>query len=192
MAGYAAARDPAQLDPRAPARARLPAVLGLALDGQPRLPDPERDHGLAGLRPLAAHTSMSVISAFNVSLIGLVTFAPLFFLALPAAKPPTGTTGAGAAASAMPARSPPWPCWFGRPSTAGPRCRSCSGVAVLFGASRAFFSPAMTAPWRPCWCRERCCRAPSPGTPWPGSRPPSPARRWAACSSRFRPASPTA
>jgi MFS family permease len=84
-------------------------------------------------------------SAFNVSLIGLVTFAPLFLLALPAGETAdrhdrrrvmilclAGETIAAAAlvaANLMHFASVP--------------LLLC--VAVLFGASRAFFSPAGTA-----------------------------------------------
>jgi MFS family permease len=85
------------------------------------------------------------MSAFNVSLIGLLTFAPLFFLALPA----------GETADRHDRRSVLIWCYAGEALAvailaAASFLRFASvplllGVAVLFGASRAFFSPAMTA-----------------------------------------------
>ncbi len=84
-------------------------------------------------------------SAFNVSLIGLVTFAPLFFLALPAGETADRHdrrkvllfcyAGEIAAVAIL-----VWASFYGRASVP-----LLLGVAVLFGASRAFFSPAMTA-----------------------------------------------
>jgi len=84
-------------------------------------------------------------SVLNVSLIGLVTFAPLFLLALPAGETAdrhdrrrvlmicyAGEIGAAAilvAASIMNAASVPL----------------LLGVAVLFGAARSFHGPAVTA-----------------------------------------------
>ena len=84
-------------------------------------------------------------SAFNVSLIGLVTFAPLFFLALPA----------GEVADRHDRRGVVLACYAGE-SLAVAILATASlmhfatvplllSVAVLFGASRAFFSPAMSA-----------------------------------------------
>jgi MFS family permease len=84
-------------------------------------------------------------SAFNVSLIGLVTFAPLLLLALPAGETVDrhdrrSVLGvcyaieiAGVAILAVASLS-------GRASVP-----LLLGVAVLFGAARAYFSPAMTA-----------------------------------------------
>jgi MFS family permease len=84
-------------------------------------------------------------SAFNVSLIGLVTFAPLLLLALPAGETVDrhdrrSVLGvcyaieiAGVAILAAASLS-------GRASVP-----LLLGVAVLFGAARAYFSPAMTA-----------------------------------------------
>jgi MFS family permease len=85
------------------------------------------------------------MSAFNVSLIGLVTFAPLFILALPA----------GETADRHDRRKVLIFCYAGE-TIAVTILAAASflhfatvplllGVAVLFGASRAFFSPAMTA-----------------------------------------------
>jgi MFS family permease len=84
-------------------------------------------------------------SAFNVSLIGLVTFAPLFLLALPA----------GETADRHDRRRVMVMCLAGEVVASGALVtanltRHASvplllGVAVLFGASRAFFSPAGTA-----------------------------------------------
>lgn len=91
-----------------------------------------------------AHLSVNYAS-FNVSLIGLITFAPLFFLALPA----------GMAADRYDRRRIMTICYFGEmiPSailSAAELFHFASvplllGVAVIFGASRAFFSPALTA-----------------------------------------------
>ena len=139
---------------------------------------------------LAPHHCRSAASALNVSLIGLVTFAA----AVPARparrrdrRPPRPQ--AARCCSATPAR-----CW---PSAllagaAFARCASVPlllGVALLFGASRAFFSPAIDRARARCWCRAPCCRAPSPGIRWPGSPPRSigPGAR-PACWSRCRPA----
>ena len=84
-------------------------------------------------------------SALNVSMIGLITFAPLFFLALPA----------GEAADRHDRRKVLLFCYAGE-ITAVAILAAASflgfasvplllGVAFLFGASRAFFSPAITA-----------------------------------------------
>ncbi|HXV00749.1 MAG TPA: MFS transporter [Caulobacteraceae bacterium] len=84
-------------------------------------------------------------SAFNVSLIGLATFAPLLLLALPAGETVDrhdrrrvlalcyGAEIVGVAILA-------WASLTGVASVA-----LLLAVAVLFGAARAFFSPAMTA-----------------------------------------------
>jgi len=84
-------------------------------------------------------------SAFNVSLIGLITFAPLFFLALPA----------GETADRHDRRTVLLVCYAGETCAvtilvAASLMRFASvplllSVAVLFGASRSFFSPAMSA-----------------------------------------------
>ena len=84
-------------------------------------------------------------SAFNVSLIGLVTFAPLFFLALPA----------GETADRYDRRKVLMVCYVGEMLAvavlvAATLMQAASvplllGVAVVFGASRSFFSPATTA-----------------------------------------------
>ena len=84
-------------------------------------------------------------SSFNVSLIGLITFAPLFFLALPA----------GDTADRYDRRRIMLLCYFGEivPAAilaAAARFHFASvglllSVAVIFGASRAFSSPATTA-----------------------------------------------
>jgi MFS family permease len=84
-------------------------------------------------------------SAFNVSLIGLITFAPLFFLALPA----------GEIADRRDRRGVLMICYAGETCAVAILVAAsllhvatvplllC--VAVLFGASRSFFSPATTA-----------------------------------------------
>jgi MFS family permease len=84
-------------------------------------------------------------SAFNVSLIGLVTFAPLFVLALPA----------GETADRHDRRKVLQFCYAGEILVAGLLAWATMsdratvpillGLAVLFGASRAFFAPANTA-----------------------------------------------
>jgi len=84
-------------------------------------------------------------SAFNVSLIGLITFVPLFLLALPAGETADRHdrrkvlqfcyAGEIAAVAILVAAS-----LVGRASVP-----LLLGVAVLFGAARAYFSPAITA-----------------------------------------------
>jgi len=84
-------------------------------------------------------------SAFNVSLIGLITFAPLFFLALPA----------GETADRHDRRAVLLVCYAGETVAVSILAAASLmhfatvplllGVAVLFGASRSFFSPAMSA-----------------------------------------------
>ncbi len=84
-------------------------------------------------------------SAFNVSLIGLITFAPLFFLALPA----------GETADRHDRRGVLLFCYAGEIATVAVLSFAAFthsatvplllGSALAFGASRAFFSPAMTA-----------------------------------------------
>jgi MFS family permease len=84
-------------------------------------------------------------SAFNVSLIGLITFAPLFFLALPA----------GETTDRYDRRRVLGLCYAGEVVAVGILIAAMLtgrasvglflGVAVLFGAARAFFQPAGTA-----------------------------------------------
>ena len=84
-------------------------------------------------------------SALNVSLIGLITFAPLFFLALPA----------GETADRHDRRGVLLFCYAGEAATVALLAVAAFngwasvplllGAALAFGASRAFFSPAMTA-----------------------------------------------
>jgi MFS family permease len=84
-------------------------------------------------------------SAFNVSLIGLITFAPLFFLALPAGETVDRHDRRKVVA---------W-CYAGEIATVAVLSWAAFhdratvplllGAALAFGASRAFFSPAMTA-----------------------------------------------
>jgi MFS family permease len=84
-------------------------------------------------------------SAFNVSLIGLITFAPLFLLALPA----------GETADRHDRRAVLLFCYAGEIATVAVLAWAAFahaasvplllGAALAFGASRAFFSPAMTA-----------------------------------------------
>jgi MFS family permease len=84
-------------------------------------------------------------SAFNVSLIGLITFAPLFFLALPA----------GETADRHDRRRVLMICYAGEllavsllvgaTLTGHATVPLLLWVSILFGASRAFFSPATSA-----------------------------------------------
>jgi MFS family permease len=84
-------------------------------------------------------------SAFNVSLIGLITFAPLFFLALPA----------GETADRHDRRGVLLFCYAGEILTVGVLSVAAFThgatvplllvTALAFGASRAFFYPALTA-----------------------------------------------
>jgi MFS family permease len=84
-------------------------------------------------------------SAFNVSLIGLATFAPLFFFALPA----------GVTADRYDRRGVLFWCYSGEVIAVGVLALATLqgfatvpillAMAVLFGASRSFFNPAMTA-----------------------------------------------
>lgn len=84
-------------------------------------------------------------SALNVSLIGLVTFLPLFVLALPA----------GAAADRRERKRLALICLVGEIGAVGVLAAASGagrasvplllGIAVVFGAARAFYSPAMTA-----------------------------------------------
>ena len=91
-----------------------------------------------------AHLSIGQ-SALNVSLIGLITFAPLFFLALPA----------GESADRHDRRGVLLFCYAGESLAVAVLVTASLmhfatvplllGVALVFGSSRAFFSPAMTA-----------------------------------------------
>jgi MFS family permease len=91
-----------------------------------------------------AHLSVGYAS-FNVSLIGLITFAPLFFLALPA----------GVAADHYDRKRLMMVCYVGELIassilTAAELWHFASvplllGVALIFGTSRSFYSPALTA-----------------------------------------------
>lgn len=94
---------------------------------------------------ISRHTLGVGASAFNVSLVGLITFAPLFFLALPA----------GETADRHDRRKVLLFCYSGEIATVGVLSWAAFthaatvplllGSALAFGASRAFFSPAMTA-----------------------------------------------
>ena len=84
-------------------------------------------------------------SAFNVSLIGLVTFLPLLLLALPAGETADRHDRRGVLALCYLAEiagvaTLAWTTLAGQASIP-----ILLGVGVLFGAARAFFSPAMTA-----------------------------------------------
>ena len=91
-----------------------------------------------------AHLSVNYAS-FNVSLIGLITFAPLFFLALPA----------GVAADHYDRKKVMMLCYVAELVPAGILAAAeffhfasvplLLGVALIFGASRAFLSPSVTA-----------------------------------------------
>jgi MFS family permease len=84
-------------------------------------------------------------SAFNVSLIGLVTFAPLLLLALPAGETVDRSDRRRVVAFCYAAEATgvailTWAAFSGQATIA-----LLLAVAVLFGSARAFFSPAMTA-----------------------------------------------
>jgi MFS family permease len=91
-----------------------------------------------------AHLSVNYAS-FNVSLIGLITFAPLFFLALPA----------GVVADHYDRKKVLMACYAAELAPAATLTAAelfhfasvplLLGVAVIFGTSRAFFSPTLTA-----------------------------------------------
>ena len=91
-----------------------------------------------------AHLSVNYAS-FNVSLIGLITFAPLFFLALPA----------GIVADHYDRKKVLMGCYAAELAPAATLTAAelfhfasvplLLGVALIFGTSRAFFSPALTA-----------------------------------------------
>jgi MFS family permease len=91
-----------------------------------------------------AHLSVNSAS-FNVALIGLITFAPLFFLFLPA----------GDAADRYDRRKVLMLCYAAELVPAGVLTAASLlhdisvplllGIAVVFGASRAFLSPALSA-----------------------------------------------
>ncbi|HZZ87426.1 MAG TPA: MFS transporter [Caulobacteraceae bacterium] len=84
-------------------------------------------------------------ASFNVSLIGLITFAPLFFLALPA----------GMSADRYDRRRIVFVCYVGELAPSAILAAAevfhfasvplLLGVALIFGTSRAFLSPASTA-----------------------------------------------
>ena len=94
---------------------------------------------------ISRQTLSVAASAFNVSLLGLITFAPLFFLAL----------SAGETADRHDRRGILIFCYAGEILTVGVLAAAAFthtatiplllGSALVFGASRAFFSPAMTA-----------------------------------------------
>ncbi|MEJ0066447.1 MAG: MFS transporter [Caulobacteraceae bacterium] len=119
-------------------------------------------------------------ASFNVSLIGLITFAPLFFLALPA----------GMSADRYDRKRIIMLCYLGELTPAAILAAAeifkfasvplLLSVAVIFGASRAFLQPASTA-LGPMLVRESCCRAPSPGIRWRDSLPRSSVRPSPAC-----------
>lgn len=84
-------------------------------------------------------------SAFNVSLIGLVTFVPLLLLALPAGetvdrRDRRGVLALCYAAEIVGAAALAWVSLTGQASVP-----ILLAVAVIFGAARAFFQPALTA-----------------------------------------------
>src|SRR5580704_12838747 len=91
-----------------------------------------------------AHLSVNYAS-FNVSLIGLITFAPLFFLALPA----------GVAADHYDRKRLMMLCYVGEMVAASiltaaelfhfASVHLLLAVALVFGTSRSFYSPALTA-----------------------------------------------
>jgi MFS family permease len=94
---------------------------------------------------ISRHTLDVAHSAFNVSLIGLVTFVPLLLLALPAGETVDRHDRRRVlylcyAAEAVGTAILAWASFSGHASIA-----LLLMVAVLFGSARSFFSPAMTA-----------------------------------------------
>ena len=122
-------------------------------------------------------------SALNVSLIGLVTFVPLLLLALPAGETADRHDRrrvlmicyAGELLSAIAILV--WAAFAGHASVPLLLSRRPSCSARIARLS----SHPPTARSAPCWCRVTCCRAPSPSTPWPGSRRRSRDRPWRGC-----------
>ena len=84
-------------------------------------------------------------SAFNVSLIGLVTFAPLLLLALPAGETVDRHDRKGVLAICYLAEIAGVGALAWSTLTGAASVPILLAVAVLFGAARAFYSPAMTA-----------------------------------------------
>jgi MFS family permease len=84
-------------------------------------------------------------SAFNVSLIGLITFAPLFFLALPAGEIVDRTERKRVLMFCYVAESCVVSLLIAAEFMHFASVPLFLGVAVLFGASRSFFQPAGTA-----------------------------------------------
>jgi hypothetical protein len=84
-------------------------------------------------------------SAFNVSLIGLVTFMPLLLLALPAGETVDRHDRRGVLACCYVAEILGVAILAGATLSGQASISLLLGVAVLFGAARAYFSPAMTA-----------------------------------------------
>jgi MFS family permease len=84
-------------------------------------------------------------SAFNVSLIGLVTFAPLLLLALPAGETVDRRDRKGVLAVCYLAAIVGVGVLAWTTLTGAVSVPVLLAVAVLFGAARAYFSPAMTA-----------------------------------------------
>ena len=94
---------------------------------------------------ISRHTLGVAASAFNVSLVGLITFAPLFFLALPAGETADRHDRRGVllfcyAGEIATVAVLSWAAFTGQATVP-----LLLGSALAFGASRAFFSPAMTA-----------------------------------------------
>ena len=94
---------------------------------------------------ISRHTLGVGASAFNVSLVGLITFAPLFFLALPAGETADRHDRRGVllfcyAGEILTVAVLSWAAFTHRATVPLLLC-----AALTFGASRAFFSPAMTA-----------------------------------------------
>lgn len=84
-------------------------------------------------------------SAFNVSLIGLVTFAPLLLLALPAGATVDRRDRRGVLALCYVAEIVGVAALAFVSLTGRAGVPILLGVAVIFGAARAFFQPALTA-----------------------------------------------
>ena len=150
---------------------------------------PERHHGLAGLCALPPHPRCRPLG------LQCQPDRPDHLRAPVPARPsrrrdaPTGTTGAACCCSAMPARSPSvgvlaWASLTGHASVP-----LLLGLAALvFGVATRLLLAGDDRAGADAGPPRHCCRGRSPGTPWPGSPPRSPARRWPACWSPSRPA----
>ncbi len=124
--------------------------------------------------------------AFLLGMVGLAQFIPLFFLTLTAGETADRHDRQDdhdrRHRGRHPVRRRAWACWPGRGT---PPCGRSSPSPCCSGPAAPSSRPP-PAPWGLCWCRARCCRAPSPGTRCPGRAPRSSARPWAACCAPSR------